>query len=65
MQTSFMAIPRLKEEEAVSALEDTPQSDLVRNLLAWVHDLLSEKVAPDTTIPWEDGEDRSSEAVED
>jgi hypothetical protein len=57
-----MASPRLKEEETLAVQEDAPHSEVVRNLLAWVHDLLAERAPPDTSIPWEDGEDRSAEA---
>jgi hypothetical protein len=59
-----MTVPRLKEEGTIGALDDVQHSDVVRDLLKWVRDLLAERQVPDTTIAWEDGEDRSAEAAE-
>jgi hypothetical protein len=54
-----MNLPRLKEEGSLPVLDGVQRNDTFQAIIAWVHDLLAEKPAVDTSIDWEDGEEHA------
>ena len=52
-----MQAPRLEEEPVRSVLTPVQHSEMLRALADWIHDLIAERQAVDTSIEWEDGEE--------